>query len=175
MPDGSYPIKTAEDVENAVRDYERSGKRPEVKAHILARAKAIGAESRAAQRLGRAGESRPRRFGRTDPDEAEALGKAAVALAEAAQKLERAADDNARLRKAFDDLSPALADLVKRVAAIEAQPVPAKAALRAVAKNADGEAESPGAEDAIRRLAALPPDARALALTKLSLANPLRF
>ncbi len=109
------------------------------------------------------------------PDEAEALGKAAAALAEAAQKLERAADENARLRKAFDDLSPALADLVKRVAAIEAQPVPAKAALRAVAKNADGEAEFPGAEDAIRRLAALPPDARALALTKLSLANPLRF
>ena len=31
------------------------------------------------------------------------------------------------------------------------------------------------ADEAIRRLATLPPDARALALTKLSLANPLRF
>ncbi len=45
MPDGSYPIKSAEDVENAVRDYNRSGQKPDVKAHIIARAKAIGAES----------------------------------------------------------------------------------------------------------------------------------
>ncbi len=42
------------------------------------------------------------------------------------------------LRKALDDLSPALADLKKRVAALEAQPLPAKAALRSVAKTADG-------------------------------------
>ena len=45
MPDGSYPIRSAKDVENAVRDYYRSGKKPDVKAHIIARAKAIGAES----------------------------------------------------------------------------------------------------------------------------------
>ena len=80
-----------------------------------------------------------------------------------------------RLRKALDEVSPALADLVKRVAALEAQPLPPKAAVRAVMKSADGEAEALGAEEAIRRLAALPAEARALALTKLSLANPLRF
>jgi hypothetical protein len=175
MPDGSYPIKTAEDVQNAVRDYERSGKRPEVKAHILARAKAIGAETALPSDWTAPEKAAVAASGGQTPDEAEALAKAAAALAEAAQKLERAADENARLRKSFNELSPALADLVKRVAALEAQPMPAKAALRAVAKSADGEAESPGAEDAIRRLAALPPDARALALTKLSLANPLRF
>ena len=45
MPDGSYPIRSAKDVENAVRDYYRSGEKPDVKAHIIARAKAIGAES----------------------------------------------------------------------------------------------------------------------------------
>src|SRR5271166_1903083 len=45
MPDGSYPIKSAKDVENAVKDYYRSGEKPDVKAHIVARAKAIGAES----------------------------------------------------------------------------------------------------------------------------------
>ena len=45
MPDGSYPIKSAEDVENAVRDYNRSGQKSDVKAHIIARAKAIGAEN----------------------------------------------------------------------------------------------------------------------------------
>ena len=45
MPDGSYPIKSAGDVENAARDYNRSGQKPDVKAHIIARAKAIGAEN----------------------------------------------------------------------------------------------------------------------------------
>ena len=46
MPDGSYPITSAKDVENAVMDYNRSGERPDVKAHIIARAKAIGARAR---------------------------------------------------------------------------------------------------------------------------------
>ena len=45
MPDGSYPIRNARDVENAVRDFNRSGQKPDVKAHIIARAKAIGAEN----------------------------------------------------------------------------------------------------------------------------------
>ncbi len=109
------------------------------------------------------------------PEPSEALVKAAASLAEAALKLERAAEENTRLRKALDAVSPMLADLAKRVAALEAQPLPAKAALRAVAKSVHGAAEALGADDAVRRLAALPPEARALALTKLSLANPLRF
>ena len=38
MPDGSYPIESADDVENAVRDYNRSGQKPDVKApHHCAR------------------------------------------------------------------------------------------------------------------------------------------
>ena len=45
MPDGSYPIRSAKDVANAVRDCYRSGEKADVKAHIIARAKAIGAES----------------------------------------------------------------------------------------------------------------------------------
>ena len=104
-----------------------------------------------------------------------AFYKAAAELAEAALKLEKAEQDNARLRKALDDISPALAELAKRVAALEAQPLPAKAALRTIAKSADGVAETLSADEAIRRLAALPAEARALALTKLSLANPLRY
>ena len=44
MADGSYPIRSAKDVEDAVRDYYRSGEKSDVKAHIIARAKAIGAE-----------------------------------------------------------------------------------------------------------------------------------
>ena len=175
MPDGSYPIQSAEDVENAVRDYERTGATPEVKAHIIARAKAIGAEGALPTDWTEPEKAAASTLAARTSDEAEALAKAAGALTEAAERLERAADENARLRKALDDVSPALFDLGKRVAALEAQPLPAKAALRAVAKSADGETETLGAEDAIRRLAALPPDVRALALTKLSLANPLRF
>jgi hypothetical protein len=99
----------------------------------------------------------------------------ANALADVVSKLERSEDDNARLRKALDDTRRALADLGKRVAALEAQPLPAKAALRAMEKSADGLSEALGADEAVRRLAALPPEARALALTKLSLANPLPY
>ena len=105
----------------------------------------------------------------------EALAKAAQALGEAARKLERASDENAVLRKRLDDVSPALADLTKRIAALEAQPLPAKAALRAVSNSADGGAEVFGADEAIKRLAALSAEERAIALTKLSLANPQRF
>jgi hypothetical protein len=175
MRDGSYPIERPEDVENAVRDYNRSGKRPEVKAHIIARAKAIGAEDMLPEDWTAPEKAAGSLAPALTSGETGALAKAATALAEAAVKLERAADESARLRKTLDDLSPRLADLAKRVAALEAQPLPARAALRAVTKSADGEAESTSAEDAIRRLAALPPEARALALTKLSLANPLRY
>ena len=92
MPDGAYPIASTEDVENAVRDYDRSGRRPEVKAHIVARARAIGAESAlpddwTAPEKAAAAAS----FGRTF-DEAGTLAKAASALVDAAQKLESAAD-----------------------------------------------------------------------------------
>ena len=108
-------------------------------------------------------------------DTPDALAKAASALAEAAEKLERAADENARLRKALDAVSPALAELHKRIAALEAQPLPAKAALRSLSKSADGGGEPISVDDAVRGLAALTPEQRALALTKLSLASPQRF
>jgi hypothetical protein len=175
MPDGSYPIRTATDVENAVKDYNRSGKRPQVKAHIIARAKAIGAETALPDDWKQPEKAASSVSFARALEETTALATAAASLAEAARKLEGAADENARLRKALDDVSPALADLTKRVAALETQPLPGKAALRAVAKSADWEAEPIGADEAIRRLAALPPEARALALTKLSLINPLRY
>jgi hypothetical protein len=97
----------------------------------------------------------------------------AKALTYAALKLDRATAENARLRKALDDLTPALMDMKKRIAALEAQPLPAKAALRSLAKTADGAHETlVSADDAVRRLASLPVHERAIALTKLSLANP---
>ena len=178
-PCPTAPIRSesAKDVENAVRDFNRSGQKPDVKAHIIARAKAIGAENalpddwmETADKAAAPSRCRRARLN-TAP---EALAKAAAALTHAALKLERAADENAGLRKALDDFSPALADLGKRIAALEAHPLPAKAALRAVAKTADGADDAlVSADDAVRRLASLPAQERALALTKLSLANPM--
>ena len=174
MPDGSYPIRSAKDIENAVRDYYRSGKKADVKAHIIARAKAIGAESALPDDWTETADKAAGLSVRLSaPHAPEALAKTAAALTHAALKLDRATAENARLRKAINDLTPALADMQKRIASLEAQPLPAKAALRSVTKTADGADEAlVSADDAVRRLASLPAHERALALTKLSLANP---
>lgn len=44
MPDGSFPIESAEDVSHAVEDWGRAGSSPAVKSHIIKRARALGAE-----------------------------------------------------------------------------------------------------------------------------------
>ena len=174
MPDGSYPIRSAKDVENAVKDFFRSGKKPDVKAHIIARAKAIGAEGALPDDWTEAADKAAAVSGPLGTAHApDTLAKAAAVLTRAALKLERTAEENVRLRKAFQDLTPALTDMKKRIRALEAQPLPAKAALRSVTKTGDGAEEAlVSADDAVRRLAALPAHERALALTKLSLANP---
>jgi hypothetical protein len=109
------------------------------------------------------------------PSAAEALGKAALALSAAAQKLERAVEENSRLRKALADVSPFVDALEKRLAAIEAQPAPTRAALRSLPRNIDFGGDEPlgGVEAAIKRLSDLPERERALALMKVSLANPV--
>lgn len=105
----------------------------------------------------------------------DALGKAAVELSLAAGKLERALDDNENLRKALAEWPVTIAALEKRLATIEAQPAPARAAPRAVPRSLDmGADETPGGLDAaIKQLANLPERERALALMKVSLANPV--
>jgi hypothetical protein len=175
MPDGAYPIRSAKDVENSVRDYYRSGKKADVKAHIIARAKAIGAEGALPDGWTETADKAAGLSGRgTAAHAPNALAKAAAALTNAALKLDRATAENASLRKALDDLAPTLADMKKRVAALEAQPLPAKAALRSITKADDTADETlVSADDAVRRLASLPAHERALALTKLSLANPV--
>ncbi len=108
------------------------------------------------------------------PSPSDALAKAASALAHAADKLERAAAENEALRKSVGALAPEVMALAARVGALEAQPLPARAALRALPKSADAFSEpGGGVDEAIKRLAALPAQERALALTKLSLANPI--
>ena len=46
LPDGSYPIETIADLENAIQSYGRAKDKEAVKAHIEARAKALGAEDK---------------------------------------------------------------------------------------------------------------------------------
>jgi len=41
--DGSYPIRNTTDLENALKDYNRPGSKPADRAHIISRAKALGA------------------------------------------------------------------------------------------------------------------------------------
>ncbi len=43
MPDGSYPINTVKDLENAIQSYGRAKDKEAVKKHIIKRAKALGA------------------------------------------------------------------------------------------------------------------------------------
>jgi hypothetical protein len=173
LPDGSYPIRSVKDIENALRDYYRSGSKPDVKTHIIARAKAIGAEGALPDGWTEAADKAAAFFGPAGNPAPGALAKAAAALTHAALRLDRMAGENTALRKALDELTPTFADMKKRIAALEAQPLPAKAALRSIAKTADGADGTPvNADDAIQRLASLPPHERALALTKISLTNP---
>jgi hypothetical protein len=88
--------------------------------------------------------------------------------------LVKALGELAALRDQIAEL-PDLKALAARIAALEAQPLPAKAAIRAVSKardGAEGEAASP-IDDAVKRLSALPAEERAHALMKISLANPI--
>jgi hypothetical protein len=166
LPDATFEV-----VKDGVVEKRAFAKRAEAPAPVQAAPARPAAENAPAAAKLAAPATEPRA-----PSEAPlALAKAAEALAEAMLKLERSVDENARLRTALDDVSPALAELTQRIAKLEAQPLPAKAALRAIAKSADGAPEAFGADEAVRRLAELPAHERALALTKLSLANPLRF
>ena len=71
-------------------------------------------------------------------------------------------------------LAPQLDALDKRVATLEAQPQPARAALRAPPREWDAGAAPPvgGVEAAIKTLSELPEQERTMALMKVSLANP---
>ena len=104
----------------------------------------------------------------------DALAKAALAIAGAAEKLEKAIEENSRLREALGLVTPELAALAKRVASLEAQPLPARAALRAASREWDG-ASGPGlggVDAAVKTLTELPQHERTMALMKVSLANP---
>jgi len=109
------------------------------------------------------------------PAHLELLAKAAHTLSEAADKLERAIEANQQMRKTVADLAPRLAALDKRLAALEALPVAPRAVLRAPPREDDarGAAVANDVDCAIKQLAGLPDEQRALALTKISLANPI--
>jgi hypothetical protein len=89
--------------------------------------------------------------------------------------LVKALGELAALRDHIAELTPSLKALGARVAALEAQPLPAKAAIRAVAKAHDGNESQTAAsvEDAVKKLSSLSAEERAFALMKISLANPI--
>jgi hypothetical protein len=62
----------------------------------------------------------------------------------------------------------------KGVAALKAQPLPARAAIHVVFEASAGGEASASVDDAVKRLAPLPSEERADALMKISLANPIR-
>ena len=104
LPDGSYPIRTAKDVENAVKDFSRFGQKADVKAHIIRRARAIGAESALPgdwlETADKAAASQPHRM------RAKRSPRPPSRLSQAADKLERAVEENSRLRKTLADIEP---------------------------------------------------------------------
>jgi len=101
-------------------------------------------------------------------------------MGEAADLLKSRMDDlaveNAALKATLSGYGPKLDAVMAKLAAIEALPMPARASLRAVAKDADRAADGPmrkSVEDFMASLEKMTPDERALALTKLSLRMPL--
>ena len=57
MPDGSYPIKTKDDLHNAVQAFGRAKNKPKTKAHIKKRAKALGATEMLPKKWGKLAEA----------------------------------------------------------------------------------------------------------------------
>ena len=172
MPDGSYPIKPAEDVENGVRDYGRQRPKQDVKARVIARAKAMGAESelpdswtktrrnplprslRQPRRRNVRGAGEGRRGAGGGRTQARTHGRRERASEGARRCLSRARRiDGPRRGSKPSRCRPGLRC---------AQSRKARTAPRAMV----------GADEAIRRLAALPAPRAGAALTKLSLANP---
>ncbi len=93
-PDGSYPIKTAQDLHNAIQAYGRSSNPEKTKAHIKARAKALGME-----------DALPDDWKDGAQSEAEKVAKGGVNVGSNAQASPNAGDTNS-----MNDAQPAQAD-----------------------------------------------------------------
>jgi hypothetical protein len=191
MPDGSFPIETRGDVEDAVHDWGRAGSTAAAKSHIIRRAQAIGAGD--ALPSGWAGAADPaddadlselaHEYARSgDQAVAQRIHDRACALG-ASCGLGKAAGMGGLARLAFD-LAAAREDLAKaagvseglraRLAELERRPRPGGPMLYAIER---GGARDP-AEDALAKAESLPAGtqaqqlARATALTRLALVTP---
>ena len=150
LPDGSYPIRSAKDIEERPEQLLPKRKKPTSRRTSLHAPRQSGPNPSRPTTGWKRPIKRPVppiRRGRRRPP---CVG--AKALTYAALKLDRATAENARLRKALDDLRPACSpSTTKRIAALEAQPLPAKAALRSIAKSAHAADEGlVSADDAVR-------------------------
>ncbi|MBV9984518.1 hypothetical protein [Bradyrhizobium sp.] len=115
--DGSYPIRDAEDLHNAMQAYGRSKNKAKTKAHIRARAKALGLESELSDAFRRA------------DGVVDTIKRATSFLAESVASIltSKTADKGALLEKTFDQFSDHLGNEVQK----------ALAAGDAVASNGD--------------------------------------
>lgn len=135
LPDGSFPIKTKEDLRNAVQAYGRAKDKEKAKAHIIARAKALDAESMlpddwekivAGGDVSKAGfaDHVQKMHDMATEMGAECGGKSASA------HVHKVDEPNAELTTLRSELAKA----TERIANLEKQPMPSRVMLRAVLK-----------------------------------------
>lgn len=105
--DGSYPIKDADDLHNAMQAYGRSKDKAKTKAHIRARAKALGMEDKLSDAFKRA------------DGVIETIKRATTFLAESVASIltSKTADKGALLEKTFDQFSDHLGSEVTKALA----------------------------------------------------------
>jgi phage head maturation protease len=177
MPDGSFPIKTKQDVENAIHLAGKAKDPEKAKAHIKARAKALGAEDLIpdtwkadmdtdiskteakideVEKAGRRNSAKDQDLLQAVHDHSCALGAncpsedaAKAAISDDIQKMASEVDNlkkalgektlaHDELQKAHDTLKTEHEALKKEHETLKAEPKPAKAAITAVSKEADG-------------------------------------
>ena len=170
MADGSYPIETVSDLENAVQAYGRAKDPEAVKAHIISRAKSLGAESKLP--VGWDGSTKEKvevatvekagsRHSKQDMDRLQAahdhlssMGAMCKGDTDDDGDMDGKAVAAAELAKSLD-LAKKLDDALARIKVLESQPMPSVVTMRMMGKavtkieDASGQVEPPLAKAVI--------------------------
>ena len=179
LPDGSFPIKDRADLANAVREYGRAKDATKAKAHIIARAEALDAADLLPPdwHEGAMDHDRPvgkvgARHSAVDLARIQAIhdhtvdlgaacpthGKSATAddLRKSHAERDAAADALEKLASQVTPLLAEVSELKKRLAIVEATPLPPRAVLGPVAISKEDDRAGIAPESLATRLAALP-------------------
>ncbi|HXP29717.1 MAG TPA: XkdF-like putative serine protease domain-containing protein [Stellaceae bacterium] len=183
LPDGSFPIKDRADLAAAIHDCGRAKDPAKARAHIIARAEALDAtdllppdwhESSADQDAAAVGKIGARHSAvdlariQAIHDHAVDLGAACAGHAKSATAADlrkayaernEAAEALEKLASQVTPLLAELSELKKRLAIVEATPLPPRAVLGAVAVSKEDDRAGIAAERLATRLAAVPPGA----------------